>query len=220
MFISKSGFINTQIYRSRIFVVRCLLQHDWSQKRFYSLLPPSFHLRIITTLSSSHIHCPHQIIKRLTWAGCAESVTSGCCRRVPASCYLLGVLLNKCSFSNITPHVLEAFSSAYPDKEVPRKTVAMHQLATKFRDSANVCLWQVLIEPQSGWSYGCADFKQCFSYGNVIRLREFNISVGFVTLFVKGFSCSSCGCVLNGISCTLSAKLDTLSLTDFAEGAF
>jgi hypothetical protein len=35
--------------------------------------------------------------------------------------------------------VREAFSNAYPDKEVPNKT-KIHQLVTKFRDTGSVCL--------------------------------------------------------------------------------
>jgi hypothetical protein len=35
--------------------------------------------------------------------------------------------------------VREAFSNAYPDKEVPNKTT-VHRLVTKFRDTGSVCL--------------------------------------------------------------------------------
>jgi hypothetical protein len=35
--------------------------------------------------------------------------------------------------------VREAFSNAYPDKEVPNKTT-IHRLVTKFRDTGSVCL--------------------------------------------------------------------------------
>jgi hypothetical protein len=35
--------------------------------------------------------------------------------------------------------VREAFSNAYPDKEVTNKTT-MHRLVTKFRDTGSVCL--------------------------------------------------------------------------------
>jgi hypothetical protein len=34
--------------------------------------------------------------------------------------------------------VREAFSNAYPDKEVPNKTT-VHRLVTKFRDTGSVC---------------------------------------------------------------------------------
>jgi hypothetical protein len=49
-----------------------------------------------------------------------------------------------CSFSNITSHqnrfvaVREAFSTAYPDKEVLNKTT-MHRPVTYFRDTGSVC---------------------------------------------------------------------------------
>jgi hypothetical protein len=35
--------------------------------------------------------------------------------------------------------VREAFSNAYPDKEVPNK-ITIHRLATKYRDTGTVCL--------------------------------------------------------------------------------
>jgi hypothetical protein len=35
--------------------------------------------------------------------------------------------------------VREAFSAAYPDKEVPNKTT-IHRLATKFWDTGSVCV--------------------------------------------------------------------------------
>jgi hypothetical protein len=35
--------------------------------------------------------------------------------------------------------VREAFSNAYPDKEVPNKTT-IHRLVTTFRDTESVCL--------------------------------------------------------------------------------
>jgi hypothetical protein len=80
----------------------------------------------------------------------------------------------------------EAFSSLYPDKEVPNKTT-IHRLVTKFRDTGGICLWQVLIEQQSSRNYGRADFKQCISCNNGIRLQEFNTAVGLIVLCVKEF---------------------------------
>jgi hypothetical protein len=83
--------------------------------------------------------------------------------------------------------VREAFSNAYPDKEVPNKTI--RRLVTKFRETGSVCLWQVLIQRQNGRNYGRTNFKQCISCNNGIRLQEFNIVIGFVVLCVKGFMC-------------------------------
>jgi hypothetical protein len=102
--------------------------------------------------------------------------------------------------------VREAFSNVYPDKEVPNKTT-VHRLVTKFCDTGSVCLWQVLIERQDGWNYGCTDLKQRISCNSGIRLQEFNIAFGFFVLCVKGFMCSSEGCVLNVTSCsTITGK--------------
>jgi hypothetical protein len=75
--------------------------------------------------------------------------------------------------------VREAFSNAYPDKEVPNKAT-VHWQATTFRDTGRVCLWQVPSEQQNSWKYGRTDFKQCISCNNGIRLQEFNISIGSV----------------------------------------
>jgi hypothetical protein len=58
--------------------------------------------------------------------------------------------------------VREAFSNAYPDKELLNKTT-IHRLVTRFRNTGSVYLWQVLIERQNSWNYGCTDFKQCIS---------------------------------------------------------
>jgi hypothetical protein len=44
---------------------------------------------------------------------------------------------------------------------------------------------QVLITQQKRFNYGCADFKQCISY-NEILLQEFNIAFGFIIPCVKG----------------------------------
>jgi hypothetical protein len=41
--------------------------------------------------------------------------------------------------------IREAFSNAYPDKEVPNKTT-VHLLVTQFRDTGSACLLQVFIE--------------------------------------------------------------------------
>lgn len=41
----------------------------------------------------------------------------------------------------------EAFSSAYPDKEIRNKTI--HQLVTPFRNTRSICLRQELIERQN-----------------------------------------------------------------------
>jgi hypothetical protein len=38
--------------------------------------------------------------------------------------------------------VREAFSNAYPDNEVPNKTI--HRLVTKFRDTGSVCVFEVV----------------------------------------------------------------------------
>jgi hypothetical protein len=65
--------------------------------------------------------------------------------------------------------VREAFSNAYPDKEVPNKTT-VHRLVTKFRDTGSVCLWQVLIEWQNSWNYGRTECKQWISNSG-IRLQ-------------------------------------------------
>jgi hypothetical protein len=65
----------------------------------------------------------------------------------------------------------EAFSNAYPDKEVPNKTT-MHRLVTKFRDTGSACLWQVLIERQNSWNYGRTDFKQWISCNNGIGRKN------------------------------------------------
>jgi hypothetical protein len=59
-----------------------------------------------------------------------------------------------CSSSIITFHgsrftaVREAFSSAYPDKEMPKST-SIHQPVTAFRDTRGARLRQVLIELQN-----------------------------------------------------------------------
>jgi hypothetical protein len=114
--------------------------------------------------------------------------------------------------------VREAFSNAYPDKEVPKQT-AVHWVVTKFRDAGSVCLWQVLIERQNSWNYGRTDFKQCISCNDGIRLQEFNIAI----CFVKGFMCSSKDCVLNGTPCialtvqyTQYRTLDSRIFRDFS----
>jgi hypothetical protein len=57
-------------------------------------------------------------------------------------------ILDHCFASKSFAAAREAFSNAYPDKEVPNKKT-IHQLVTKFRDTGSVCLWQVLIERQS-----------------------------------------------------------------------
>jgi hypothetical protein len=44
----------------------------------------------------------------------------------------------------------EAFSNAYPDREVTNKTTK-HRLVTTFWDTWSVCLWQVLIERRNSW---------------------------------------------------------------------
>jgi hypothetical protein len=82
--------------------------------------------------------------------------------------------------------VREAFSNAYPDKEVPNKTT-LHRLVIKCRDTGSVCLWQVLIERQNSWNYDGTNFKQRISCNNRIQLQEFNIAIGFVVLCVKVF---------------------------------
>jgi hypothetical protein len=103
-------------------------------------------------------------------------------------------MYEKCSFTNKTcvlsrtskqfVAVREAFSNAYPDKEVPNKTT-IHLPVTKFRDTGSVCLWQLIIERQNSWDYVRIDFKQCISCNNGIRPQEFNIAVGFVVLCLK-----------------------------------
>jgi hypothetical protein len=98
--------------------------------------------------------------------------------------------------------VREAFSNAYPDKEVPNKTT-VHRLVTIFRDTGSVCLWQVLIERQNSWNHGSADLKQKISCNNGTRLQEFSIAISFVVLCVNRFVCSSYACVLNGTPCTI-----------------
>jgi hypothetical protein len=72
--------------------------------------------------------------------------------------------------------VREAFSNAYPDKDVPNK-ITIHRLATKFRDTGSVCLWQVLIKWQNSWNYGRTDLKYCINCNNEIWLQEFNIAI-------------------------------------------
>jgi hypothetical protein len=74
--------------------------------------------------------------------------------------------------------VREAFSNAYPDKEVPNK-IAIHRLVKTFRDTGSSCLWQVLIERQKSWNYGRTDFKQCISCNDGMRLQEFNLFSSF-----------------------------------------
>jgi hypothetical protein len=80
--------------------------------------------------------------------------------------------------------VREAFSNAYPDKEVPNMTT-VHLLVTEFRDTGSFCLLQVLIERQNSLNFGRTDFKQCISCNNGILLQEFNITIGFDVLCVK-----------------------------------
>jgi hypothetical protein len=76
--------------------------------------------------------------------------------------------------------VSEAFSSTYPDREVPKKTT-IHRLLTKFRDTGSVCLSAEIMP---------TGFKRCISCNNGIRLQEFSIAIGLVVLGVKGFMCS------------------------------
>jgi hypothetical protein len=80
--------------------------------------------------------------------------------------------------------VREAFSNAYPDKELLNKTT-VHRLVTKFLDTGSVNLGQVLIERQNSCYYCRTDLKQCIS------CNEFNIAICFVVLCMKGFMCSS-----------------------------
>jgi hypothetical protein len=44
-------------------------------------------------------------------------------------------------------------------------------------------------------------FKQCINFSNQMQLQEFDISLGFVILCVKGFTYSSLGCILNEHLC-------------------
>jgi hypothetical protein len=83
--------------------------------------------------------------------------------------------------------VCEAFSTSYPDKEIPNETT--YWLETKFLDIGSVCLWQVLIERPSSCYCGRTDFKQCVSCNNRILLQEFSIAIRFIVLCVKGFMC-------------------------------
>jgi hypothetical protein len=120
-----------------------------------------------------------------------------CSRQLRKSCARASVMYSWAERVFILEHyfasksfaaVREAFSNAYPDKEVPNKTI-VHRLVTKFRDTGSVCLWQVLIERHNSWNYGRTDFKQYISCNNGLWLQEFNIAIGFVVLWVKGFSC-------------------------------
>jgi hypothetical protein len=95
--------------------------------------------------------------------------------------------------------VREAFSNAYPGKEVPNKTT-IHWLVTIL--GYRKCLWQVLTERQNSWNYCRIDFKQCISCNNGIRLQKFIIAIVFVVFWVKLLICSSEGCVLNWTFCT------------------
>jgi hypothetical protein len=47
--------------------------------------------------------------------------------------------------------IREAFTKAYPGKEVRNKTAIQRQVKT-FRDTGSVCLWQMLFELQSSWN--------------------------------------------------------------------
>jgi hypothetical protein len=63
--------------------------------------------------------------------------------------------------------VREAFSNAYPDKEVTSKTT-IHRLVRTFRDTGSVCLWKALTERRNTWNYGRTDFKTSISCKNSI----------------------------------------------------
>jgi hypothetical protein len=58
--------------------------------------------------------------------------------------------------------VREAFSSVYPDKEVPNKTTVQRRV-TAIRDSGSVCLCQVVVGRQNSRIYGRSDFEQFIS---------------------------------------------------------
>jgi hypothetical protein len=79
--------------------------------------------------------------------------------------------------------VREAFSNAYPDKEVPNDTI-IHRRVTTFLGTGSVCLGQVLIERQNTSNYGRTGFKQCISCNNGVRLQEFDVAIGFVLCVV------------------------------------
>jgi hypothetical protein len=81
--------------------------------------------------------------------------------------------------------IRETFNNAYPDKKMPSKTTG-HRLVSTFRNKGNVYLWQVLIEGQKGWNYCHSDFRQLISCSSGIRLREFDIAIGFVVLWWRG----------------------------------
>jgi hypothetical protein len=83
----------------------------------------------------------------------------------------------------------EAFSNAYPDKEVPnKKTPTGNNISghSNYFSVTNTCR---------------TDFKQCINCNNVLLLQEFNTAIGFVVLRVKVFMCSSSDCVLKGTFC-------------------
>jgi hypothetical protein len=61
--------------------------------------------------------------------------------------------------SELFTTVYKAFSSVYPGKEVPNKTV-VYRLVGKCCDTGSVCVWQVLTEQQNSWSYSLTGFKR------------------------------------------------------------
>jgi hypothetical protein len=81
--------------------------------------------------------------------------------------------------------VREAFSNAYPDKEVPNKTI--FRRVNKFRDTGSVCGDKCSLSYKNSWNYSRTDFKQRINCNNGIQLQEFNITIGFVALCLKGF---------------------------------
>jgi hypothetical protein len=95
-------------------------------------------------------------------------------------------VLEHCFASKLFAAVREAFRNAYHDKEVPNKAT-IHRLVTKFRDTGSVRLWHVLlIERKNSWNRCRTDFRQCISWNNGIRQKEFNTAIGFVVLRMKG----------------------------------
>jgi hypothetical protein len=149
-----------------------------------------------------------------------------CSRQLRKSCANANMVYSRAERVFILEHyfasksfaaVREAFSNACPDKEVTHKTT-VHWLVTTFRDTGSVCLWQVLIERQNSWNYGRTDFKQRISCSNGIGLLEFNRASGVGVLWLKGFMCSSYGCVLNGTPCINSEYLEKMCSTLVSQG--
>jgi hypothetical protein len=93
--------------------------------------------------------------------------------------------------------VRQAFIIAYPDREVPNKTI--HWLVTQFRHTGSVCVTSAHRAMKH------LNFRP-YRFQAVYQLQQFNTAIGFVVLCVKKFVCSSYCCVLNGAYCTFTSR--------------